>query len=374
MPADYSSAAQSLALPVPVSPSFSRSSLQPPWSRRSSSTARRSIKSNASFRDQTVHSINKLRRRISKTIRKLTPFQRVLAGFAAVVAVVLGILFLLFNEKIFGWLEPFAAKWKGLRGGWLILWAFTFIVSFPPLVGYSTCVTTAGFVYGLAEGTILSKYAHRLAAHDKRFAALALTLKHDGIKLLCMIRLCPLPYSFSNGALSTIHTVKPLTFMLATAGVTPKLLIPVFIGSRLAEIARTGEKMDAKTKAINYCSIIFGVTLGIVTGWLIYGRTVARARELEAEETADLRRATADGQSVSEFTDDPEAQTAAATLLEADDDDVLDFFDESPASTSYDDDPYTDDENVFKHGDGDEEDVIGLETRPPTRKGASPKA
>jgi len=61
-------------------------------------------------------------------------------------------------------------------------------------------------------------------------------------------------------------------FALATAAATPRLLIAIFIGSRLAVIAKSGEKMDAGTKAINWISIIFGVVLGGLTGWLIYKR------------------------------------------------------------------------------------------------------
>lgn len=99
---------------------------------------------------------------------------------------------------------------------------------------------------------------------------MSLVLKHDGLKLLVMIRLCPLPYSISNGAISTFPTVQPLMFAAATAAATPKLLIAIFIGSRLAVIAKSGEKMDTGTKIINWAGIIFGVLLGAFTGWFIY--------------------------------------------------------------------------------------------------------
>ena len=98
-----------------------------------------------------------------------------------------------------------------------------------------------------------------------------------------MIRLCPLPYSLSNGALSTFQTISPLNFALATALATPKLLIHVFIGSRLGALAGP---MDGTTKAVNWASIIFGSILGAGTGWWVYKRTQARARQLEAEEQA----------------------------------------------------------------------------------------
>ena len=85
-----------------------------------------------------------------------------------------------------------------------------------------------------------------------------------------MIRLCPLPYSISNGAISTFPTVTPRMFALSTAAATPKLIIPIFIGTRLAAIAKSGEKMDASSKAINWISIIGGLIFGVVTGSLIY--------------------------------------------------------------------------------------------------------
>jgi hypothetical protein len=82
----------------------------------------------------------------------LTPVQQILVAGGGVAALVLGILLLVYNERIFGALEPFAKKWRDLTGGWLILWAATFVVSFPPLIGYSSCVTLAGFVYGFPYG------------------------------------------------------------------------------------------------------------------------------------------------------------------------------------------------------------------------------
>lgn len=53
-------------------------------------------------------------------------------------------------------------------------------------------------------------------------------------------------------------TVTPWAFMLATACATPKLMIHVFIGERLARLAEADQKMDTKTKLLNYSSIIGG--------------------------------------------------------------------------------------------------------------------
>lgn len=136
----------------------------------------------------------------------------------------------------------------------------------------------------LACRTILRRTVERLTASDTRFAALTQVIKHDGLKLLIMIRFCPLPYSLSNGAIATIPTVNWMAFALATAVASPKLLLPIYIGGKLADIAENGGKMDATTKAISYISILAGSAAGIGIGWVVYRQTQARAQQLETEE------------------------------------------------------------------------------------------
>ncbi len=162
--------------------------------------------------------------------------------------------------------------------------------------------------------------------------------------------------------MSTFPTVKPLTYALATAISTPKLMIHVFIGSRLAVIAKSGEKMDATTKAINWASIAGGVILGTLTGWLIYKRTVARSRELEAEERQNIRQSASHPE---DFVDDPESQATAVTRLEEDQIDFLDY--ENEGTNRYQDEASEDEDDVFRFGGRDEEGAIGLNRQPPQR-------
>jgi len=308
-----------------------------------------------------------VQRKVWGTFADMSILQRVLAVAAGLLVTTFLVLFLVFNERIFAWLGPVAEDWRDLPFGWGILWAATFICAFPPVIGYSTSVTIAGFVYGFPNGwfivasatvvgsfcsfitcrTVLSGYVHRLVGEDKRFNALALTLKHDGLKILCMIRLCPLPYSISNGAMSTFHTIEPLQFALATAIASPKLAIHVFIGSRLGSIAEGGQKMDASTKAINYASVAGGMILGAAVGWIIYQRTMKRAKELEIEEREALRQAavagrqpSADGTGFTDGIDDP-TLTDAAALMNDDDISLWDN-DNDDAEGGYRDD-FTDD-------------------------------
>jgi hypothetical protein len=137
MPAeDYD--ARALALPL----EDEETGDTPVWSRRSTSSFRRT---------PSQHNDN-LARRVLDQYNKLTPLQKVLFFSGSVVAAVLGILFLVYNETIFGKLLPVAKKWRDVRAGWLILWMLIFTVSFPPLIGYSSLLTIAGFVYGFPNG------------------------------------------------------------------------------------------------------------------------------------------------------------------------------------------------------------------------------
>lgn len=373
---DYSSTARALALPIDDEPLHTSRPESPTWHRRSLSRQSNRSQRPQTVKDRWLQRAERLQRQALKTYYHFTPLQR--AGFiiAGLTFFILTVLFLVYNEKIFAFLDPYARKWRQTKGAWTILWLATFLVSFPPMIGYSTCVTIAGFVYGmngwfivstatvigstcsfLVSRTVLKGFVARLTANDKRFAALSLTLKHDGMKLLIMIRLCPLPYSLSNGAISTIPTVTWQNFMLATAVVSPKLLLHVFVGSQLSAIAENGDKMDSKTKAISYISIAIGILAGIGTGYFMYTKTKARARQLEEEEAegAVSGRRTSDARA--EFIDDDDEQEAVDMLRRDDDISLHRAYEEE--EDGYRDD-FTDDEDardVFDDGDGDEEEA-----------------
>ncbi|KAK5116287.1 hypothetical protein LTR85_009259 [Meristemomyces frigidus] len=374
----YSDTARALASQIedddePVLPtSQSRHSSSPSWQRRSTSRPR-------DQRPQWMQQAESLQRKGLKLWFSFTPVQR--AGLILLHLMLLTVLILglVYNERIFAYLAPAAKRWRDLRAGWLILWFMTFFVSFPPMIGYSTCVTIAGFVFGmkgwfivssativgstcsfLVSRTVLRSFVGKMTEKNKRFAALSLVLKHDGLKLLVMIRLCPLPYSLANGAISTIPTVTWLNFMTATAIASPKLLLHIFVGARLGDIAENGDKMDSKTKAVSYASIIIGVVAGIATGYIVYVRTKARAEELEAEEASAATSGRRRSDAGAEYIDDPDEQGAVDALRRDDDDMSLHTTHEGDleGGRGYTDD-FTDDDaherDVFDLGDGDEE-------------------
>lgn len=132
----------------------------PIWSRRSQHSFRRnpSQQSQPSWQQRAMDKYDSMSRRVMDQYNKLSPLQKVLLIVFNIGLVVLGILFLIYNERIFGALQPAAKKWRDIPAGWLILWALIFTVSFPPLIGYSSLLTIAGFVYGFPNGYVRSRY------------------------------------------------------------------------------------------------------------------------------------------------------------------------------------------------------------------------
>ena len=273
--------------------------LSTPYSRRRASTNQQ----RRPLAQQIMQSSISITHKLVKLGNSMTPLQQAISGLVGLVALVLTILFLVFSHRIFAALRPVAEGWRNLPGGWVLLFFLSAITAFPPMIGYSTTVTIAGFIFGFPRGwfiiagatvvgstasfiasrTVLSAYVQRLVGEDRRFVALGHVLRHDGLLVLAAIRLCPLPFSLSNGFLATIPSISPGSFALATALSTPKLLIHIFIGDRLAQIAED-EDMPLGTRVVNYLSILFGLVLGITVGWLVYRRTMRRAKELAVEE------------------------------------------------------------------------------------------
>jgi hypothetical protein len=119
--------------------------------------------------------------------------------------------------------------------------------------------------------------------------------------------------------MATIPTVTWQSFMFATAMVSPKLLLHVFVGAKLGELAEKGKEMDSRTKMISYISIIIGIVAGAATGWIIYRQTKKRAAELEEQEREHAHNSSREGLRT-EYADDPAALEAAEALREEEDD------------------------------------------------------
>lgn len=164
MPADYQSTARALALPLDDPDDFEDPlQEQPAWSAGNGRPGSRQPGSRHArhfSQDHPTTTTGKMRVFIGNTSRealeqfsKLSLVWKVLAVLAPLSIFVLVVLMLVYGHELWNSLIVPAADWmRSHPAGWLVLWSATFFVSFPPMIGYSTCVTGAGYVFGIGKG------------------------------------------------------------------------------------------------------------------------------------------------------------------------------------------------------------------------------
>ncbi|KAJ1660281.1 Tlg2-vesicle protein [Dispira simplex] len=167
--------------------------------------------------------------------------------------VVFGVLFWFYHEPILAWLEALGLRIRtsGFVGVALLTFLI-FLTAFPPIFGYATLTTLAGFAYGFPLGFIpcflgalsgsvacfvlCRKYGQQhlrwLFNWNPHITAAVQAIELKGFKLLLLIRLSPYPFNLVNALLS--GTQIPLkSFALATAVSLIKLNTHVYIGANL---------------------------------------------------------------------------------------------------------------------------------------------
>lgn len=210
----------------------------------------------------------------------------VILGFIGLVA---GILVLIFHKYAIHVLTLVAEHWNSLKHGRILLFTLIFFVGFPPLLGFSALSMLCGMVYGFPGGWpilalasisglfasfllfryILRDRAERIVGANHKFRALSEILKEDAsLLLLILIRLCPLPYSLSNGALAAVPNLPAATYLLASLITSPKMFIHVYVGHTIINLG--DEKRPASAKIIDLISIcIAGLAISLAS-YIIY--------------------------------------------------------------------------------------------------------
>ncbi|CAE6476232.1 unnamed protein product [Rhizoctonia solani] len=238
-----------------------------------------------------------------KRYQKLNLYGKAFVWFMIFFHIALATLFINFGaDQIFQFLYDSAQKLKTMPTGWLILSAIIIITSLPPLVGGTTTLTVCGFAYGAKSFSFVAPAAcigaafsfitlryffrekvRRFTQKQEKWRALEAVIAAKGLPLIILIRLAPLPWTYSNALFASIESVSFWQFMVATVIFTPKLFIIVFIGSRIAKFSdgqQRGE-MDTASKWLNALSIALGASIGIGATWLVWRLTDAEIRNMK---------------------------------------------------------------------------------------------
>ncbi|SPO22524.1 uncharacterized protein UTRI_01202 [Ustilago trichophora] len=224
------------------------------------------------------------------------------------------------------------AIWFGTKSfGAVLLIALVVIVSFPPLVGYGTCITLFGLGWGvhadatsshpqlngnLLEAWLLASTACLLGAtvsfsvlrfliihhskrvswisstlNDPKYVALSTAVRQRGLFMAILIRFCPFPFAYSNLFFaSLVDAVSLKHFLTATALITPKLFLHVWLGTRMFQLMDREQRahLDGWAKAFNVVYIAVGSIVGVATGWIVWNETNKILESIQREQQQQL--------------------------------------------------------------------------------------
>ncbi|CCK69745.1 Tvp38p KNAG_0C06520 [Huiozyma naganishii CBS 8797] len=259
---------------------------------------------NLTPRQRFIYNVKKLGYHIVNEYGELSLWKKMLLTMCGAAMCVTGVLLLVYHNAVLVKLVEVSDELSSKKSTPFILCLLVFIVGFPPLIGFSFLSTSTGLIYGvslhgwiiLAIGSvggsiasfalfknILRSRAERLLHMNKRFEAFASVLQeNNSYWLLALLRLCPFPYSLTNGAIASIYGISLKNFAIANVITSPKLLIYLFIGSRIKNM---GETTSAGSRLFDFASILVTIAVFTLTAWLLYFRTQRRYREMSQTTT-----------------------------------------------------------------------------------------
>ena len=218
----------------------------------------------------------------------------VVIGLIAHVAT--SIVILVNYQKIIGYVVSVSDEIREMKMKGVLIFALLIgIVSFPPLIGFSSLCIIIGIVYGY-QGfpliAITSSVMSTVALCSFKFffkdASQRIIDSHSNMQIfvsvikdsdttfiqevfiLTLMKLCPLPYSITNGGLGCVPHLSSLAFFLATLICSPKYLIQIFLGIQLRELG--GPDGDGNKKFVHFLIfLVTGVSFGTLS-MLLYQR------------------------------------------------------------------------------------------------------
>lgn len=178
------------------------------------------------------------------------------------------------------------------------MFVFPFLISlvgFPPFIGFSSLCVIIGMVYGY-QGfpplaiissvmstvsfwvfhSVFTDQSQKFIDSHKNLQIFVSVIKDSDttflqeVFILSLIRLCPFPYSITNGGLGCVPNLTPLAFFVATIICSPKYLIQIFIGIQLRELGNPDESDNQKLAHFSLI-VLTGASFGTLST-LLYKR------------------------------------------------------------------------------------------------------
>lgn len=237
---------------------------------------------------------------------KLSVLKKIAVVLGLSVYFVFTVLTLIYNKRIIVYIVHTSDTIRdmGFRGVLLFVVLLS-VVSFPPLIGFSTINIIIGIVYGFhgwiliaVTSSVMStvslclfKYPLRnlsikIINSNSKLQLFASAIKDPSVTfyeetfILTLMKLCPLPYSLTNGGLGCVPEISPLAFFLACLICSPKYCIQIFMGIKLRKIGSDGEM---KKNGMDYLILIGTGVLFAGASYFLYLRLKKRIEDSQGE-------------------------------------------------------------------------------------------
>lgn len=242
-------------------------------------------------------------RKAVRWYRELKIWQKVCIGITILSIFCAQVWTLLHYQLIVNGLVRVSDTWQSYRiKGALILFTGIFIVGFPPCVGFNFLCVFTGMTYGwkgwplIAIGYVLGstcsfalfKFILMRKAQELMDKSENLQLFVDALNdesspywekllILSLLRLSPLPYSFSNGALGAIPGIETKEYVISGLVTSPKLFLVIFVGNTIRQLGDTSSSGSRKLMQFISMFITTG-SFGIAT-YLIFCKMKRKIHE-----------------------------------------------------------------------------------------------
>ncbi|KAG2369903.1 hypothetical protein BDR07DRAFT_1387338 [Suillus spraguei] len=181
---------------------------------------------------------------------------------------------------------------RHLPYGYTILIAIMIVASFPPFIAHTTLLNLFGFTYGLqgffpaAFGSLagsaivfvtlrimFSKRLRSWTSTNEKWQALETVIRSRGMPMIILIRISSFPpWAWSNTLFASIASVSLFQFFTASLFLLPKVMVYVFVGSRIARLSDGEQRnhMDTQTKIVNSLLVVGGILISVLASSLLY--------------------------------------------------------------------------------------------------------
>lgn len=187
------------------------------------------------------------------------------------------------------------------KKGILIFALLLSLVSFPPLIGFSSLTILIGIVYGFhgfwlvaIVSSVMSTASLSVFKYFLQTISQRIIDSHENLQLftsvikdsetsfreevfiLFLMKLCPLPYSLTNGGLGCVPGISPLAFLIACFLCSPKYLIQLFMGIQLRKI---GDDKTGKSKSVDLAVILVTMISFATLSTFLYRRLKTKIQQ-----------------------------------------------------------------------------------------------